>query len=214
MGRISRLHEYTLDKINSKFPHLKARENYYPDWLTSPIGTRLELDIFIDDLNIAAEIQGGQHSFFVPFFHVTQEKFEKQKMYDEHKQSVCRSVGVKLYDISTEKDADIMVYEIGELINSMDENAPKYLYQDVSHKTERWHEVERRKALGLTRKQMKKETVNSPERMERRLASCKANLSKYESGEIDVPIEKVLSWKMVIQNNGREDILHDEKGVR
>jgi len=61
---------------------------------------------------------------------------------------------------------------------------------------------------------MKKETVNSPERMERRLASCKANLSKYESGEIDVPIEKVLSWKMVIQNNGREDILHDEKGVR
>ncbi len=213
MGRISKLHEYTLDRINSKFPHLKARENYYPDWLLSPVGTRLELDIFIDDLKIAAEIQGGQHSFYVPFFHGTRENFEKQKQYDEHKKVVCRIEGVKLYDIATEQDADIMIYEIARILEEADANKPKFFYQDNGmdgrYKKEKWHEIEKRKELGLTRKQMKKVNVNSPERMARRLEACSNNLSLYESGALDAELEKVNFWKRIIKNNGYEIEPHE-----
>ena len=209
MGRISRLHEYTLDRINSKFPHLKTRENYYPVWLLSPSGTRLELDVFIDELNIAAEIQGGQHSFFVPFFHGTKDNFEKQKEYDEHKKTVCRLEGVKLYDIATEKDADIMIYEIEDLLLENDKNKPKYFYQEPHGKAAKWREAEQRKLLGLTRKQVKKETVNSPERMLRRLETCKKSLLMYQNGDIQATDEKLNFWKKVIDNNGYEDTPHE-----
>lgn len=198
MGRISKLHEYTLDRINSKFPHLKARENYYPDWLTSPIGTRLELDIFIDDLNIAAEIQGGQHSFFVPFFHGTQEKFEKQKMYDEHKQSVCRQVGVKLYDIATEKDADVMIYEIEELLSINDNNKEKYFYGDTeikkSHRERHPNDHSHGKSID-----------NSEEKRAERVKRCAEKVRLYNMGGIIVTNEKLQAWKSVIENNGYEE---------
>lgn len=214
MGRISKLHEYTLDKVNSKFPYLKARENYYPDWLLSPVGTRLELDIYIDDLKIAAEIQGSQHSFFVPFFHGTVEEFEKQKAYDEHKKYICKLEGVKLYDIATEQDADIMVYEIKDILQSMETNKPKYYYQDNGIDgritKEKWHETELRKMLGLTRKQLKKTNVNSDERMARRLEACKNNFSLYQSGELQADEEKIKFWIRIIENNGYEIEPHDD----
>lgn len=211
MGRISKLHKYTLDKINSKFPHLKARENYYPDWLTSPNGTRLELDIYIDDLNIAAEIQGSQHSCFVPFFHATKEDFEKQKQYDEHKKIICRSEGVRLYDIATEQDADIMIYEIEEAIRQKESDMPKYYYQlpseyetKRSRKMEAHRQVELLKSQGLfvSRKQRKAENVNSNEEIEKRLEKCKENIFQYESGNLEAPEYKYLYWKQVVENNG------------
>lgn len=201
MGRISKLHEYTLDQLNSKFTHLHVQENFYPEWLLSPVGTRLELDIFIEELNIAVEIQGDQHSRFVPFFHGTIDKFNKQKEYDEHKQYLCREQGVRLYDLSTEKDSDIMVYEIGELLDKLDENKPKYYYQNGGGK-EKYHEIEKRKAAGLTRKGIKKSNVNSEERMKRRLDACVKSLSMFENGELLADEQKVSFWQAVIKSRG------------
>jgi len=203
MGRISKLHEYTLDRINSKFPHLKARENYYPDWLLSPVGTRLELDIFIDDLKIAAEIQGGQHSFFVPFFHGTKENFEKQKQYDEHKKDVCRVEGVKLYDIATEQDADIMIYEINSLLIELDENQPKYFYQadELKRKSAGWGS--QGGFSGLKQKLRKK---NDDIEVKKRLARAIEKINKYENGELEATEEKYLFWKDIVSKKGIIDV--------
>jgi hypothetical protein len=128
-------------------------ENYYPQWLTTPSGTRLELDVFIESLNIAAEIQGGQHSVFVPFFHKDISSFNKQIERDEIKKSLCRSHGVRLYDIATEQDADIMIYEIKELTATIKKCSPKYYYQDGEYSLNKtWNNLskknkEKRKAL-------------------------------------------------------------------
>jgi hypothetical protein len=204
MGRVSKLHEYTLDKINSKFPHLKTRENYYPEWLTSPIGTRLELDVFIEELNIAAEIQGGQHSFFVPFFHGTKENFEKQKEYDKCKKIICRSSGIRLYDIATEQDADIMVYEIAELLDSLDKNKPKYFYHDQDARQKYTRITD--KFSGLKQKLTKK---NYTDEVDKRLKRAKEKIRMYESGELEATEEKYLFWKDIVARNGIIDIQNE-----
>lgn len=44
-------------------------DNHRPDWMISKSGKRLELDVYISDLECAIEIQGEQHYRFVKFFH-------------------------------------------------------------------------------------------------------------------------------------------------
>lgn len=205
MGRISKLHEYTLDKINSKFPFLKPRENYYPDWLVSPNGTRLELDIFIDDLRIAAEIQGEQHSKYIPFFHGNRENFKKQVLYDEHKAYLCRVNNIKLYDISTEKDADIMVYEISEVLQEKENNKPKYFYQ-MSEKELSESEIINRMKSSKRDKISKLIRKNEDEEVAKRLERAKTNLEKYNKGELQASQEKVDFWISIIERNGIMDI--------
>jgi len=112
MGAYSKLHKYTAKKLQEKLPGLRIMENHYPEWLLSPTGTRLELDIFIPEMNIAIEIQGEQHFRFISFFHKSYSEFEKRKQYDEEKRNLCYGAGIRLVEICTEKDADIFVSEI------------------------------------------------------------------------------------------------------
>jgi hypothetical protein len=78
----------------------------------SPIGTRLELDIFMPEISTAIEIQGAQHFSFTSFFHKSYSDFEKQKEYDNEKRNLCYGKGIKLIEICSEKDADIFVQSI------------------------------------------------------------------------------------------------------
>lgn len=183
MGRVSKLHKYTLDKINSKFPHLKTRENYYPEWLTSSVGARLELDIFIDELNIAAEVQGDQHFSFTPFFHSNKEDFENQKKRDEHKRYVCRKQGIKFYEIITEKDADIMIYEISEMLDILDKNKGSYFYQEQT--------ISNRKFRKLFKH-------TDPEIINERKERARKKLELWESGKIEATEEKVSFWRELL----------------
>jgi hypothetical protein len=112
MGAYSKLHKYVAMKLQDAFPRLQFIENYHPNWLLSPSGTRLELDIFIPEMNIAIEIQGQQHFTFIGFFHKSYAEFEKQKEYDEEKRNLCYGAGVRLVEICTEKEADIFIREI------------------------------------------------------------------------------------------------------
>ena len=212
MGRISKLHEYALNKINSKFSYLHVQENYYPEWLVSPNGTRLELDIYIGEMNIAAEIQGDQHSRFIPFFHVTQENFEKQKEYDAHKEYMCRLNGVRLYDIATEKDVDIMIYEIKEIIEKIDGTKPKYFYQEQGDKEKTTRKTKKtiiqNVFSGLKEKLRKK---NNAEEIEKRLMRAIENIKKYEAGELQANKEKYLFWKDIVERQGIIDIEQEYK---
>jgi len=111
----SKLETYLSKELYTRFGHLHIKQNYRPEWLTGTNGTRLELDFYIEELSIAAEVQGNQHYFFVEFFHKTFDKFRDQRKRDEDKQIVCRTRGIKLYEILTEKDADILVKDIQNL---------------------------------------------------------------------------------------------------
>lgn len=68
-----------------------------PEWLTNPAtGHRLELDCYCEELGLAVEYDGIQHSVFVPHFHGTEDKFDAQVQRDRHKERLCQEHRVSL----------------------------------------------------------------------------------------------------------------------
>lgn len=97
----SKLQRYVSNQLNIHFAQHTIRENIRPDWLIGPDGARLELDFYIEELNIAIEVQGKQHYQYVPYFHPKPDSFAKQIARDEFKKITCDKVEVKLYTPST-----------------------------------------------------------------------------------------------------------------
>lgn len=67
-----------------------------PKWLITELGTRLELDGFNDELNIAFEYHGIQHYIIDGFFIKTEEQLNKRKNDDLLKIKLCKENNVKL----------------------------------------------------------------------------------------------------------------------
>lgn len=110
----SKLQRIVGDLLDKSFPQFRIIENYRPDWLISSNYTKLELDFYIEELKIAFEIQGQQHYSFIPFFHKTQEDFDKRKQYDIEKRDLCYGRKIKLIEIHTEVDIRISIKNIIE----------------------------------------------------------------------------------------------------
>lgn len=89
--RICREHFEQL--LKAKFP--KAR----PTWLRSSEGYQLELDGFCEELNLAFEHQGSQHSREIRHFHRSQDDLETQIARDEEKAKLCKDNGVDLISV-------------------------------------------------------------------------------------------------------------------
>jgi hypothetical protein len=71
-----------------------------PDWLRcSYSGRPLELDFYNDELKIAVEYNGKQHYDFIPYFHQTEENFQKQLIRDEEKNKMCLERGIHLITV-------------------------------------------------------------------------------------------------------------------
>jgi hypothetical protein len=80
-----------LESITGKtFPKLR------PSWLLNENGSRLELDGFNEELNIAFEYNGIQHYQFNKRFHNNTNSLEKRKRDDIQKQLLCEKNGVFL----------------------------------------------------------------------------------------------------------------------
>ena len=105
----SKLERYLSKELYTRFGQYSIRQNYRPDWLEG-----LELDFYIDELKLAAEVQGEQHYSFVEYFHRTKENFEAQKTRDANKSYLCRLNKIELVEIHTEKDADLFVRLVAE----------------------------------------------------------------------------------------------------
>lgn len=84
---------------------LTVRENIRPDWLIGSKGERLELDFYIEDLNIAIEVQGKQHYEYTPRFHASYQAFQAQQERDIAKRAGCDLFGVLLFEVFDEESA-------------------------------------------------------------------------------------------------------------
>lgn len=122
----SKLQEYTAKQLYNNLGHLTIRENYRADWLLDSQLSRLELDFYIPDLCLAIEVQGDQHFAFIPFFHKNQEGFALRKQRDREKADLCYGRDIRLVEVCTQSDIDILIHEYIAKLRSQ----PKYRYAE------------------------------------------------------------------------------------
>lgn len=80
----------------------------------------LSLDGYCSKIGIAFEHHGQQHYQFIKYFHKTNEKFEKQKKFDQIKATWCEMNGIKLitipFKLNEKKIPDFISKKIGKKI--------------------------------------------------------------------------------------------------
>lgn len=108
----SRLQRYAGERLRRLFSEYGIEENIRPDWLISSQGERLELDFFIDKLSVAVEVQGKQHTKFVPHFHETEWDFEQQQRRDREKAGICKWANITLFYVFRKQDIPNILGEI------------------------------------------------------------------------------------------------------
>lgn len=194
----SKLQRLFGNMLDQRLPEYRIRENYRPDWLVSSDKTFLELDFYIEELNIAFEVQGEQHYKFVPFFHKSEEDFKKRRRHDREKRNLCEGRRIKLIEIMTEFDAEIAVKNIEETTKK---NQPKYsyYYEELIIKEKKKKEIER-----IRKKCAPKRIDNSESVRRERIEKCVNNLKLFESGLLVASDGKVMKWKQVIESDGYE----------
>lgn len=108
----SRLQRLVSNLLSAHLGKYTIRENIRPEWLINSDGERLELDFYIEELDVAIEVQGIQHYSFVRLFHKSHSNFEKQTERDKFKKEVCASRGIKLVEVFDESDAETFISSI------------------------------------------------------------------------------------------------------
>lgn len=125
------------DLLDKTFPQYRVRENYRPDWLVSSNNTKLELDFYIEELNIGIEVQGVQHYEYTPFFYKDYAEYELRLKYDQEKKDLCHGLGIQLIELYTLMDAIVQIRNIeestGELV------APKADYRTAKQQRRAKH---------------------------------------------------------------------------
>ena len=96
----------TSELLSTHLGKYTIRENYRPQWLDG-----LELDFYIEELEVGIEVQGIQHYEYIEHFHKTQSGFEEAKRRDERKRHICSDFGIKLIEIACEQDAILAIDE-------------------------------------------------------------------------------------------------------
>lgn len=183
--------------LDRKFPQFKIRENYKPDWLISSDNTWLELDFYIEEINIAIEVQGEQHFRFISFFHKTQDDFEKRKKHDKEKKDLCYGKGIRFIEICTLTDANILVKDIEDRYCVQ----PKFFYQESELINPKIYKSKSKKLLDPNSRHSKRKEDPNFE-ADKRLEKCKKYIELYNKGELKASSEKLLEWQKVIDNDG------------
>jgi hypothetical protein len=71
-----------------------------PSWLRNPLTNRaLEIDAWNEELKLACEFQGYQHTTFPNCFHKTYDEFERQQQRDKFKAKTLHSLGIRLLEV-------------------------------------------------------------------------------------------------------------------
>lgn len=76
------------------------------------VGTRMSLDLYNANKNIAIEVQGAQHLKYTPFFHgKSKSTFLSQIRRDDDKQEFCKLNQIKLVEIYPKDELSTDLFE-------------------------------------------------------------------------------------------------------
>ncbi len=87
-------------RVCNIFPDFNIIKHYRPKWLKG-----LELDVFIEDLNVAIEFQGQQHYMPIKLWG-GKKALISQKERDNLKREICNKEGIKLIEIKYDESYD------------------------------------------------------------------------------------------------------------
>jgi len=90
----SKLQQQVSILLSTHLGQYTIRENHRPDWLDG-----LELDFYIEELQVGIEVQGIQHFEFSPMFHKDISDFHAQIERDRRKIELCTELDIGLYYI-------------------------------------------------------------------------------------------------------------------
>ena len=74
-------------------------------------GSKMTFDFYNANKKVAIEVQGAQHTKFVPFFHRTRSDFASQIKRDEKKLEFCDLNNIKLVEIYPEDKVNKLFFE-------------------------------------------------------------------------------------------------------
>jgi len=74
-------------------------------------GSKMTFDFYNANKKVAVEVQGAQHTKYVPFFHRTRSQFVSQIKRDEKKLEFCDLNDIKLVEIYPEDTVDKGFFE-------------------------------------------------------------------------------------------------------
>ena len=134
----SKLQELSSRLVNKYFVDYGVKENYRPEWMISKNGKRLELDLYVEKLSFAIEIQGEQHYKYVPFFHSSPKEFDEKQKDDKEKKTLCRHKGVVLYEVSNQQDLFDLIRKLknsGAPSGRYDKKFMGIILSDENHKS-------------------------------------------------------------------------------
>ena len=121
----SRLQQQTSALLSVHLGQYTIRENHRPAWLEG-----LELDFYIEELQVGIEVQGQQHFEYVPHFHSNYADFLALRDRDERKADLCLRHDVVLCHIETARDILPLIERLARIqLPSVDH--PRYVAREL-----------------------------------------------------------------------------------
>lgn len=119
--KIPKSHKYKIDwdgksrskiQFNSKQKLKKIWENHVVFEEFPVAGSKMSFDFYNANKKIAIEVQGRQHTKYVPFFHGKNKiNFISQMRRDHQKREFCNINEIKLIEVFEEKEIDSLIKE-------------------------------------------------------------------------------------------------------
>jgi hypothetical protein len=119
-------------------PFVKVR----PAWLRNPLTNRcLEIDAWNEELKLACEFQGYQHTVFPNCFHKTYDEFERQQQRDQFKAGRLKELGLQLVEVPHTVRADEICSFLADRLQKLNllwAGSPDELSRISEEMTEDW----------------------------------------------------------------------------
>ena len=118
--RVSKPKRYLINwdresKSKNKFASKQFLKDYWSNHVVFeefPVaGTRLSFDFYNANKKVAVEVQGAQHTKYVPFFHGRKSQFVRQLRRDQQKIDFCKLNGIKLVEIFHDDKINKKIFE-------------------------------------------------------------------------------------------------------
>jgi len=80
------------------------------------VGSRMSFDFYNASKKIAIEVQGRQHTQYVPFFHGTKMNYLSQLKRDQEKAQYCTLNGIKLVEVYDDDEITVEFFKKSKVL--------------------------------------------------------------------------------------------------